>query len=89
MERRPTGLTAPLSTAAMARPMLELRGFHKIALAPGERGKVRFHITAAELRFVGADLSPRLEPGAIDLHVGQSAVRDMLLSTRIELKADA
>jgi beta-glucosidase len=69
--------------------MLELRGFHKIALAPGERGKVRFHITAAELRFVGADLSPRLEPGAIDLHVGQSSAKHTLLSARIELKADA
>jgi len=75
--------------ASVARPQLELKGFRKIALAAHERGKVGFRLTAGELRFVGADLSPRLEPGAIDLHVGQSAVRDMLLSTRIELKADA
>jgi beta-glucosidase len=71
--------------ASVARPLLELKGFRKIALAPGERGTVRFRLAAEDLRFVGPDLAPRLEPGAFDLYVGRSAARDTLLSTRIEL----
>ncbi|MGH6857301.1 MAG: fibronectin type III-like domain-contianing protein, partial [Methylocella sp.] len=73
--------------ASVARPLLELKGFHKIALAPDERGTVRFRLAAEDLRFVGPDLASRLEPGAFDLYVGRSAARDSLLRTRIELLA--
>jgi beta-glucosidase len=71
--------------ASLSRPVLELKGFRKIALGPGESGTVRFRLDAAALGFVGPDLAPRLEPGAFDLYVGRSASRDALLRTRIEL----
>ncbi len=71
--------------ASVARPSLELKGFQKIALGAGERGRVRFRLAAEDLRFLGRDLEPRLEPGAFDIHVGRSAARGALLSARIEL----
>ena len=74
--------------ASIARPLLELKGFARIALGPGERGSVRFSLAACELAFVGADLEPRLEPGLIELFVGRSARRDELLRTTVRLVAD-
>ena len=74
--------------ASIARPLLELKGFAKIALGPGERGSVRFSLAARELAFVGADLEPRLEPGLIELLVGRRARRDELLRTTVRLVAD-
>jgi beta-glucosidase len=71
--------------ASVARPLLELKDFRRIALAAGERARIRFRIAASELGFLGADLTPRLEAGAIDIHVGQSAGRDKLLTARIRI----
>jgi beta-glucosidase len=71
--------------ASVARPLLELKGTEKIALAAGERGTLRFRLAAEELGFLGADLEPRLEGGAIDVFVGPSAAKDRLLKVRIEL----
>jgi beta-glucosidase len=73
--------------SSITRPLLELKDFQKIALAAGERGTMRFCLTADDLRFLGRDLEPLLEPGAFDIYVGPSAARDRLLSTRIQLIA--
>lgn len=73
--------------ASLSRPLLELKGFRKIALAPGERGTVRFRLDAEALGFVGPDLATRLEPGVFELYVGRSVAKDALLSAHIELLA--
>ncbi len=49
--------------ASVARPLLELKGFAKIDLQPGEAGTVTLSLRAAELRFLGLDLEPVFEPG--------------------------
>jgi beta-glucosidase len=74
--------------ASIARPLLELKGVAKIALEPGARGTVRFELSTEDLTFFGPDLSPRLEPGAFEIHVGPSAARDALLKTTVRLVAD-
>jgi beta-glucosidase len=71
--------------ASVARPLLELRGFGKITLEPGETGTVRISTPASALRFLGLDLSPVFEPGDVEILVGPNADRARLLSTRIEL----
>jgi beta-glucosidase len=71
--------------ASVSRPLLELKGIAKITLAPGEQGTVRFTLAADELTFLGSDLQPRLEVGLIELFVGASAAREMLLKTSIRL----
>jgi beta-glucosidase len=71
--------------ASIARPVLELKGVRRIALAPGERGAVTWQLPVAALAFVGADLGLLLEPGRFDIHVGQSAAPGELISCSIEV----
>jgi beta-glucosidase len=74
--------------ASIARPLLELRGVAKIALDRGTRGTVRFELSARDLRFLGADLTSRLEPGTFEIHVGPSADAASLVKTSVRLRAD-
>jgi beta-glucosidase len=71
--------------ASVARPLLELKGFAKITLRPGEAGTVKLSLRAADLRFLGRDLEPVFEPGEVEILVGPSADRSQLLSTTIRL----
>jgi beta-glucosidase len=59
--------------ASVARPVLELKGFEKVALAAGEERKVRFELERGDLAFLGAGLEPVMEPGRFEVHVGLSA----------------
>jgi beta-glucosidase len=71
--------------ASVARPLLELKGFGKIELPPGESGTVTLYLAASELRFLGLDLQPVFEPGDIEILVGPSADRLQLLVQSIRL----
>jgi beta-glucosidase len=71
--------------ASVARPLLELRGFAKIDLQPGEAGTVTLSLRAEELRFLGVDLKPVFEPGDIEILVGPCADRSKLLGATIHL----
>jgi beta-glucosidase len=62
--------------ASRTRPVRQLKGFARLALAPGETAEVRFVLTRADLTFPGADLSPTVEPGAFDLWIAPSAEAD-------------
>jgi beta-glucosidase len=73
--------------ASVARPLLELKGMAKIALEPRRGGIVRFTLAAEDLAFLGPDLTPQLEPGAIELLVGRSAAHAQLLRTSVQLLA--
>nr|WP_248309310.1 glycoside hydrolase family 3 N-terminal domain-containing protein [Bosea sp. AK1] len=59
--------------SSITRPQLELKDFTKVALAPGDMNTVRFTLSSDQLRFLGADLEPLLEPGLFDVFVGPSA----------------
>jgi beta-glucosidase len=71
--------------ASVARPLLELKGFAKIDLLPGESGTVTLSIRAAELRFLGTDLEPVFEPGEVEVLVGPCADRSQLLVATVRL----
>lgn len=73
--------------ASVARPTLELKGVAKIRLRPGERGSVRFALPVAELRFLGRDLQPVLEPGEVEILVGPCADRKQLLCATVRVSA--
>jgi beta-glucosidase len=59
--------------ASVTRPVKELKGFERVALAPGERKTVEFEITPEDLRFLGMDLKPVIEPGTFTVFVGGSS----------------
>jgi beta-glucosidase len=72
--------------ACVARPTLELKGVAKIALAPGATGTARLRLPAASLRFLGLDLRPVFEPGAVEILVGPCADRGKLLVSQVLLR---
>jgi beta-glucosidase len=72
--------------ASVTRPVLELRGFEKTALRPGETGQVKLKLPVADLRFLGARLTSIHEPGEIEILVGPCADRTQLLSASIRLR---
>jgi beta-glucosidase len=71
--------------ASVARPVLELRRFQRVALGPGEETRVRFALARADFGFLDAALQPTVEPGEIEIHLGFSADPDALSSTRFTL----
>jgi beta-glucosidase len=71
--------------ASVARPLLELKGFAKVDLRPGESGTVSLSLRASELKFLGLDLEPVFEPGDVEILVGPCADRSKLLAATIQL----
>ncbi len=69
--------------ASVARPLLELKGFAKIILRPGESGSVTMTLRAGDLCFLGVDLEPVFEPGDFEILVGPCADRSRLLSVTV------
>jgi beta-glucosidase len=59
--------------ASMTRPVRELKGFKKIALAGGESEEVTFTLTRKDLEFVGQNLEWMAEPGAFEVWVAPSS----------------
>ncbi len=64
--------------ASVTRPVQELKGFQKVALAAGEAKTVGFTLRRADLLFIGRDEHWTVEPGAFDLWVAPSAEVDGL-----------
>jgi beta-glucosidase len=71
--------------ATVTRPLLELKGFAKIKLDPGQTGTVTLFLAATELRFLGVDLRPVFEPREVEILVGPCADRARLLAGTIHL----
>jgi beta-glucosidase len=71
--------------ASISRELLELKGFGKIALQPGQTGTVTLILPATELRFLGIDLVSVFEPGEVEILVGPCADRLQLLKSRVQL----
>ena len=73
--------------ASVARPVLELRGFRRVSLQPGECRTVSFTVSAEQFAYVGADHRRVVEPGTITIHVGTSSV-DLPVSTVSPRRSD-
>jgi beta-glucosidase len=71
--------------ARVTRPLLELKGYAKVHLKPGEHGSVTLELPAAQLRYLGPDLQPLFEAGEVEVLVGPSAEPARLLRQTIEL----
>lgn len=69
----------------VTRPLLELKGYAKLRLAPGAIGTVTLELPATELTYLGPDLQPLYEPGEVEILVGPSADRTGLLRQAVEL----
>jgi beta-glucosidase len=59
--------------ASVTRPVLELKSFARVELAPGESRTVTFRVPVAQLGFYDVELSYVVEPGVIEVFVGRSS----------------
>ena len=61
--------------SSVTRPIMELKDFKRVSLAPGERKIVEFSITPNKLSFLNLNLKTVVEPGWFDVMVGTSSVK--------------
>ncbi len=59
--------------SSVTRPVMELKGFRRVPLAPGERKTVTFELPVSVLAFYNRDMCYVIEPGRIEVLVGNSA----------------
>jgi beta-glucosidase len=59
--------------ASVARPIIELKGFQRVVLQPGQEREVSFILSPAELQLLDRDLKWRVEPGTFRVLVGSSS----------------
>ncbi|MCK4966297.1 glycoside hydrolase family 3 C-terminal domain-containing protein [bacterium] len=71
--------------SSIVTPIIELKGFEKISLQPGEKKTVKFKLTPEDLSFIGENMKPVVEPGRFDIMVGSSS-EDIRLKGSFEVK---
>lgn len=62
---------------SVTRPVLELKGFQKVALKKGEKKTVSFELTSDDLKFYGLDMKFAAEAGAFTVFVGGNSAADL------------
>jgi beta-glucosidase len=61
------------SVSRATRPVMELKGFRRITLAPGERRTVTFELGPEQLSYHGPEMKRVVEPGSFQVMVGGSS----------------
>jgi beta-glucosidase len=59
----------------VTRPVIELKGFQRITLAPGEKRTVTFELGPEELSYHGPEMKRVVEPGRFQVMVGGSSAK--------------
>jgi hypothetical protein len=70
--------------ASVTRPVQQLRGFARVALAAGTSARVVFRVHADLCSFTGRDLARIVEAGRIEVSIGASSA-DVRLAGHFEL----
>ncbi len=71
--------------ASLTRPVMELKGFQRISLQPGEKKTVSFIVGPEQLSMLDQQLEKMVEPGTFRLMVGSSS-RHIRLHGRLTVK---
>lgn len=81
-----TGKVAGEETVQLyIRPVIELKGFEKVFLQPGEKKEVHFKLCSNDLRFYNQDNVFAAEPGKFEVFVGNSSDKAHLLKGEFQL----
>ncbi|MCH4191117.1 MAG: glycoside hydrolase family 3 C-terminal domain-containing protein [Butyrivibrio sp.] len=73
--------------ASMVRPCMELAGFARVSLSPGEKKQVTFEMDATQMAFIGRNQKWISEKGAVEIMVG-AASDDIRLKGMAEIAQD-
>jgi beta-glucosidase len=60
--------------SSVTRPVLELKAFQRVTLAPGESRTLTFDIKPSDLWFYNMDMKRVVEPGSFTIHAGPNSV---------------
>ena len=60
--------------ASVTRPVLELKRFQRVTLAPGEKRTIRFDLQPEDLALWNADMKHVVEPGKFTVYAGPNSV---------------
>ena len=71
--------------SSVVTPIIELKGFQKISLEPGEQKSVSFQLPPHDLAILNMDLERVVEPGIFQVMVGSSS-KDIRLKGEFEVK---
>lgn len=74
--------------AHVIRPFMELRGFKRVTLKPGEEKTVKFHLSTAQMGYYNENMDFVVEPGDLTVKVGTNA-KDLPLQQKIKLVGNA
>jgi beta-glucosidase len=70
--------------SSVARPVMELKGFQRIPLKPGESREVSFQISPSMLQMLNEKMESLIEPGDFRLMIGSSS-RDLRLKINLRV----
>ncbi len=59
--------------ASVTQPVMQLKGFQRITLKPGEKRTITFNVTPETLSILNIDMRRVVEPGVFDMMVGPSS----------------
>jgi beta-glucosidase len=74
--------------ASISRPVLELAGFRRVTLEPGQDATVDLRLDLSQLAFLDADMRWRVEAGHVEVMVGASSA-DLRLTDTVHIDSDA
>src|SRR5262252_2779542 len=69
--------------AEVVQPVMQLRGFRRITLKPGEKKTVEFTVTPEMLSMLNIDMHRVVEPGVFDVMVGPSSDQTSLIALTV------
>lgn len=72
--------------SSVTRPVMELKDFRRISLAPGESKTITFTITPDKLSFLDLNMQRVVEPGAFEIMVGPSSVKHQKVKLEVAAK---
>jgi beta-glucosidase len=72
------------ASASVTRPIKQLEGFQRVALAPGESALVRFTLTPFDLSFYNLEMQRMVEAGDLEVMVGDSSADVISKTVQIE-----
>jgi beta-glucosidase len=72
--------------ASVTRPVMELRGFQRLSLKPGEMKKVEFKLKPRDLQMLNQDMYWVVELGVFDIMVGPSSDQTSSVPLRVVAK---
>lgn len=67
--------------ASVVQPLLQLKGFERVMLAPGESRRLTFSLTPQDFSIVNLNYQTVVEPGEFELFIGPSSATHPLQST--------